>query len=82
MRLRMQPLGDKNIIGTRVEIARRNLGMRQKELLAQLQIRGLDMTASGLSKVEGQLRSVLDYELLAFAEILDVSVNWLLTGKD
>lgn len=82
MRLRAQPLGDKNIIGTRVELARKNLGMRQKELLAQLQVKGIEMTASGLSKIEGQLRSVMDYEILAFSEILNVSVDWLLTGKD
>lgn len=82
MRLRKQPLGDKNLIGARVEAARRSQGMRQKELLAQLQVRGVDMNASGLSKVEGQLRFVSDYELLAFAEILNTPVMWLLTGKN
>ncbi len=81
MRLRKQPLGNMNIIGARVEESRRLSGMRQKELLAQLQVRGIDMNASGISKVEGQLRSVSDYELLAISEILNVSVNWLLTGK-
>lgn len=81
MRLRKQPLGDKNLIGARVEAARRSLGMKQKELLAQLQVRGVDMNSSGLSKLEGQIRYVSDYELLAFAEILNVPVMWLLTGK-
>lgn len=81
MRLRKQPLGDKNLIGSRVEMARKNQGMRQKELLAQLQVRGVDMNASGLSKVEGQVRFVSDQELLAFSQILGVSVMWLLTGE-
>ena len=36
------------------------------------------MNASGLSKIEGQTRHVNDYELVAFADILGVSVNWLL----
>ena len=40
-----------------------------------------DLTASGLSKLEGQLRSVNDYEVVAIAEILDVPVTWLL-GKE
>lgn len=82
MRLRNQPLGDKNLVGARVETARRNLGMKQKELLAQLQVRGVDLNASGLSKLEGQIRSVTDSELLALSEILGVSLIWLLTGED
>lgn len=81
MRLRKQPIGDKNLIGLRVEEARKNQGMKQKELLAQLQVRGVDMNSSGLSKLEGQIRCVSDFELLAIAEILNVSISWLLTGK-
>ncbi len=81
MRLRKQPLGDKNLIGARVESARKNQGMKQKELLAQLQVRGVDLNSSGLSKLEGQIRFVSDFELLALADILNVSVMWLLTGK-
>lgn len=81
MRNRQKELGDKNLIGARIEIVRRNRGMKQKELLAQLQVRGVDITASALSKLEGQLRMVSDLELLAFSEILDVDVYWLLTGK-
>ena len=82
MRLRKQELGDRNIVGARVEAARKKRGMKQKELLAQLQVRGVDINSSALSKLEGQLRIVSDIELLAFAEILDVDILWLLTGKE
>ena len=82
MRLRNQPLGNKNLVGSHVETARKELGMKQKELLAQLQVRGVDLNSSGLSKLEGQLRQVNDHELLALSEILNVSVYWLLTGKE
>lgn len=82
MRLRNQPLGNKNLIGARVERARKELGMKQKELLAQLQVRGVDLNASGLSKLEGQIRFVTDFELLALSDILNVSVYWLLTGDE
>lgn len=82
VRLRNQPLGNKNLVGARVEAARKNNGMKQKELLAQLQVRGVDMNASGLSKLEGQLRLVTDQELLALSRILNVSVEWLLTGEE
>lgn len=82
MRLRGQPLGVKNLVGARVELARKSLGMKQKELLAQLQVRGVDLNASGLSKLEGQIRFVTDIELLALSDILNVSVMWLLTGDE
>lgn len=82
MRIRKKALGDKNLVGARIEAARRTRGMKQKELLAQLQVRGVDLNASALSKLEGQLRIVTDIELLAFTEILDVDVMWLLTGKE
>ena len=52
--------------------------MKQKDLLTQLQIKGIDLNASGLSKLEGQLRNVSDFELKALSEILGVSVNELL----
>ena len=78
MRIRKQSLGDKNIVGAKVEQKRKAMGMKQKELLTQLQIKGVDLNASGLSKLEGQLRCVTDIETKALAEVLGVSVNWLL----
>lgn len=81
MRIRKQELGERNIVGARVELRRKELCMKQIELLAQLQIKGIELTASGLSKLEGQLRSVNDYELVALSEILGVSINWLVGIK-
>jgi transcriptional regulator with XRE-family HTH domain len=56
--------------------------MKQKDLLAQLQVKGVDLNASALSKLEGQLRSVSDIELVALAGILNVSVDWLIGRSD
>ncbi len=81
MRLRKQELGNRNIIGARVEAKRKELGMKQKDFLAQLQVAGMDINASGLSKLEGQIRSVLDYELVIIAKVLNVSLEWLLDLK-
>lgn len=78
MRVRKQELGSRNIAGARVEQRRKAIGMKQKDLLTQLQVRGVDLNASGLSKLEGQIRSINDYELIALSEVLGVSVNWLL----
>ena len=77
MRIRKQALGERNICGARIEQRRKAIGMKQKDLLTQLQIKGIDLNASGLSKLEGQLRSINDYEMVAIAQILDVSLNWL-----
>ena len=78
MRVRKQELGSRNIAGARVEQRRKTIGMKQKDLLTQLQVRGVDLNASGLSQLEGQIRSINDYELVALADVLGVSVNWLL----
>lgn len=82
MRTRKQPLGTRNIVGVRVEQARKAKKMKQRELLTKLQVRGIELNASGLSKLEGQLRSVTDIELVTLSDILDVSVEWLLTGEE
>ncbi len=78
MRIREQALGNRNIVGERIEQRRKEIGMKQKELLVLLQQNGVNLNASGLSKMEGQVRSVLDYELVALAKVLNVSVLWLL----
>ncbi len=82
MRIREQQLGNRNIVGARVEQRRKEIGMKQKDLLMQLQINGIELNASGLSKLEGQIRSVPDYELIALAKVLNVSVLWLLGLED
>lgn len=78
MRLRKQELGNKNIVGARIEAKRKEMGMKQKEFLARLQVEGMDINASGLSKLEGQIRGVFDYEIVIIAKVLGVSLNWLL----
>jgi len=78
MRIRKQALGDRNIVGAKIEQQRKSINMKQKDLLTQLQIKGIDLNASGLSKLEGQLRYVTDFELKALAEVLGVTVNWML----
>lgn len=82
MRIRKQPLGDRNIVGAKIEAKRKELGIKQIDLLTQLQIKGVELTASGLSKLEGQIRSVNDYELVAIADVLGVSLNWLVGRED
>lgn len=78
MKTRNLPLGNRNMVGRRVTQARELRGMRQHELLAKLQTAGIEISAPALSLLEGQKRPVADFELAALADILSVSVDWLL----
>ena len=81
MKTRKLELGDKNIVGARVTEARLARGMKQNELLARLQTAGVDLSTPALSLLEGQKRPVSDIELKALADILEVSVEWLLGNE-
>lgn len=78
MKQRRLELGSRNLVGARVTKARQMCGMKQVELLARLQTRGIDISVPALSLLEGQKRPVTDIELAALSYILSVSVDWLL----
>ena len=82
MKPRKLALGDRNLMGARVTAARKAQGMKQVELLAKLQLAGVDMSVPALSLLEGQKRPVSDIELNALADILNVSVDWLLGREE
>lgn len=81
MKTRKLELGTRNIVGSRVTQARLSKGLKQKDLLAKLQTAGIEISTPALSLLEGQKRPVSDIELNALADILEVSVDWLL-GRD
>lgn len=78
MRTRKLALGDRNRVGARVTQARLAAGMKQIDLLAKLQTRGVEISVPALSLLEGQKRPVSDIELAALADIFGVSADWLL----
>lgn len=82
MKKRTLALGNRNMVGAQVTKARQLLGMKQVELLAQLQIHGVDISIPALSLLEGQKRPVSDYELCALSDVLGVSVDWLLGREE
>ena len=55
--------------------------MKQHELVAQMQIKGVDINPSSLSKLEGQVRVATDIEIKAIAEILDVDIAELFAER-
>ena len=78
MNTRKLALGNRNIIGVRVTEARLARGILQKDLLARLQVAGVEISLPALSLLEGQKRPVSDIELTALSEILQVDARWLL----
>lgn len=77
MKVRKLALGDRNLIGARVTQARLAQNMKQNELLARLQVEGIEISIPALSLLEGQKRPVSDFELVALSKVLHVSINWL-----
>ena len=82
MKPRVQPYGTKNISGANIERLRKERGMRQFELVQQMQLRGVDINPSSLSKREGQVRVATDRELYAIAQIFSVSMEDLVNPKN
>ena len=74
--------GTKNIVGVKVLELRKERGIKQKDFLAQLQVLGMDISATSLSRLEGQYRLVQDFEVVILAKALGVTVNDLLSERD
>ena len=79
MKPRKHPYGDKNICGANIERIRKERGMKQTTLIARMQLLGIDINPSSLSKLEGQTRLAADFELKAIAEILGTTMDDLVT---
>ena len=73
----------KNIIGARVLKARKMAKppITQEDLAARLQLRGMKIDQSMISRIEKGERLVTDYELRALAKALKVDAGWLIEGK-
>lgn len=78
MKHRTELIGDKNIVGLKVSDIRKSKGIKQKDFLAQLQTLGMDISATSLSRLEGQHRLVQDYEIVILAKVLGITATDLL----
>ena len=72
----------KNNIGPQVRRKRYALGWSQSTLAAKLQIAGLDMSRSGVSKIEARLRYVDDKVIMFLAEVLKTPVQELFPRRE
>ena len=71
--------GKKNLCGDKIREARTKNRITQSDLAARVQVAGVTLERDSISRIEIGTRFVADYELKIFAEVLGVSVEWLLS---
>ena len=71
----------KTLFGSRVAKLRNDKGISQEKLAARLQVRGVNMEQNAISSIERGDRLVTDYELWAFAVVLEVPMESLINPE-
>jgi len=72
--------GKRNICGDRIREARLRARLSQSDLCRRLQLAGVIVERDVISRIENGGRFVADFEVVVIADVLEVSVDWLL-GK-
>ena len=70
--------GKRNICGDRIREARLRRRLSQSDLCRLLQLAGVVVERDTISRMENGGRFVADFEVVTIADILEVSVEWLL----
>ena len=65
----------KNVSGSKIKELRIKQNMSQQELAERLQLQGISLTSKEISKIELGNRLIQDFELFAFANSLNVSMD-------
>lgn len=74
--------GRRNICGERVRMARLAKRISQETLAAKMQTLGVNIAQDAISNIEAGRRLVMDYELRAFATVLQVPIEELLEPEE
>ena len=80
--IRIFPMNN-NLIGKQIKLARQlhKPRLTQSELATRLQLEGCPINRNSIAKIEMGLRQVTDIEVAKFSKVLDVSIEWLFSGK-
>ena len=70
--------GNKNVIGKRLSVLRKEKGITQSDLAARMQTLNVNIDQQMISKIEKNQRQVTDYELACFCKCLSVDPNEIL----
>ena len=71
--------GNKNLIGENLIAIRNKNNISQRELAKRMQLAGCDVDRNVITRIETQKRYVTDIELLKFSQVLDVSIDDLIS---
>jgi len=71
----------RNALGQTIRHAREAKGWSQSDLARKLQIYGWDVERTLITKIELRRRCITDYELIAIADVLGISLDELAQGK-
>lgn len=71
-----------NIIASNLRKYREERGLSQPDMCRELALLGITMFNNDIYKIEYNKRTVKDYELYAFAKILNVSYEQLFEGAE
>lgn len=71
-----------NIVGPQIQALRRNRKLTQAMLAARCGMLGWDVGENVITKIETQIRCVVDVELLCLAKALDISPELLLPAEN
>lgn len=71
-----------NISGKNIKKIRKNMHLNQENLATKMQLKGMSMTPSTISKIESSDRTVSDKELLTFSKVLKASPQELLNDNE
>jgi len=72
----------RNVLGSQIREKREAKGWSQADLVRKLQLRGWDIERTVLTKIENRRRCITDYELIAIAQTLGVTINELLPPEN
>lgn len=70
--------GNKNVIGKRLSVLRKEKGITQSDLAARMQTLNVNIDQQMISKIEKNQRQITDYELACFCKCLSVEPNEIL----
>ena len=69
-------------IGANIQKARKNKGLTQDNVIAKLQMMGIDMSRSTYAKIETDRINIRVNEFIAFSRIFDVDFNFFFHGLE
>lgn len=73
----------RNILGPNIRKWRKKAGLSQDDLAAKLQLAGLEnIDRVAVAKIESQIRSLFDYELIVIGTVLKVSPDEMLAVSE